>query len=275
MESATRTTAIVFAHTIVDAPKNGAISRAAAISAPSVEVPTTKTSSSRGGSRRACAAPVPASGSVLVEAEIGLAGPADRAVPVGGNLLERRPRRDAPVGITFSRVVDEPAGLADPLLGCARRSHRLIVGSPVHGGRQTGSWRSAQYRGRDDPPRGRHGDRAARRRRRARGAARQAQSGPALHGWSMGVPRRCRRLRRGPPRGRRARGRRGGVGRAARRRGARRVLALDHAGGSEDPLRYALLPGGGARGRLAGARRRRDRRPRLVLARRGAGGLRA
>src|SRR3954447_4272599 len=49
MESATSTTAIVFAHTIVEAPKNGAISRAAAISAPSVEDPTTKTSSSSGG----------------------------------------------------------------------------------------------------------------------------------------------------------------------------------------------------------------------------------
>jgi hypothetical protein len=39
----------------VDAPKNGAISRAAAISAPSVALPTTKTSSSSGGSVR-CAA---------------------------------------------------------------------------------------------------------------------------------------------------------------------------------------------------------------------------
>ena len=42
----------MFAHTIVDAPKNGAISRAAAISAPSVEEPTTKTSSSSGGRAR-------------------------------------------------------------------------------------------------------------------------------------------------------------------------------------------------------------------------------
>ena len=39
----------MLAHTIVEAPKNGAISRAAAISAPSVEMPTTKTSSSSGG----------------------------------------------------------------------------------------------------------------------------------------------------------------------------------------------------------------------------------
>jgi hypothetical protein len=47
--------AIVFAHTIVEAPKNGAISRAAAISAPSVAVPTLKTSSSSGGSVRRAA----------------------------------------------------------------------------------------------------------------------------------------------------------------------------------------------------------------------------
>ena len=41
----------MFAHTIVESPKNGAISRAAAISAPRVELPTTKTSSSRLGMR--------------------------------------------------------------------------------------------------------------------------------------------------------------------------------------------------------------------------------
>ena len=34
----------MFAHTIVDAPKNGAINRAAAISVPSVAIPTAKTS---------------------------------------------------------------------------------------------------------------------------------------------------------------------------------------------------------------------------------------
>src|SRR4051812_20073154 len=44
MDSATRTVPMVFAQTIVEAPKNGAISRAAAISAPSVETPTTNTS---------------------------------------------------------------------------------------------------------------------------------------------------------------------------------------------------------------------------------------
>jgi hypothetical protein len=39
----------------VEAPKNGAISRAAAISAPSVAMPTEKTSSSSGGSVRRAA----------------------------------------------------------------------------------------------------------------------------------------------------------------------------------------------------------------------------
>src|SRR3954467_9651218 len=47
---------MVFAHTIVEAPKKGAIRRAAAISAPSVEDPTTNTSSSSGGRARASGA---------------------------------------------------------------------------------------------------------------------------------------------------------------------------------------------------------------------------
>jgi hypothetical protein len=42
-ERATSTTPIVFAQMIVEAPKNGAISRAAAISVPRLAVPTTKT----------------------------------------------------------------------------------------------------------------------------------------------------------------------------------------------------------------------------------------
>ena len=179
---------------------------------------------------RLARAGVPASGSVLVEAEIGLAGPADRAEPVGGDLLEGRSRRDAAVGIAFSRVVDEPAGLADPLLGCARRSHGLIVGSPAHGGRQTGTWRGAQHRRRDDAPRGRHGDRAARRRRRARGAARQAQPRAAVHGRRVGVPRRRgrRRTRTSRVAGVREVAEEAAVD-AARPGGAGRVLALDHA----------------------------------------------
>jgi hypothetical protein len=45
----------VFAHTIVEAPKKGAISRAAAISPPSVAMPTVKTSSSSGGRVRRAA----------------------------------------------------------------------------------------------------------------------------------------------------------------------------------------------------------------------------
>src|SRR4029079_7153190 len=51
IESATRTVAMVFAHTIVDAPKNGAMSLAAAISDPRVETPTVKTMAR---SRRGC-----------------------------------------------------------------------------------------------------------------------------------------------------------------------------------------------------------------------------
>ena len=50
--SDTSTTPIVFAHTIVEAPKNGAISRAAAISAPSEAAPTTNTSRPSGGRSR-------------------------------------------------------------------------------------------------------------------------------------------------------------------------------------------------------------------------------
>src|SRR5215210_6520529 len=117
---------MVLAHTIVEAPKNGAISRAAAISAPSVEAPTTKTSSSSGGSARPrglrtrASGPPAAGASVLVEAEIGLACPAHGAEPVAGDVLERRPRRDAAVGIAVRGVVDEPAGLADPFLSGAR-----------------------------------------------------------------------------------------------------------------------------------------------------------
>ena len=41
----------MFAHTIVESPKKGAMSLAAAISAPSVELPTANTSSSRVGIR--------------------------------------------------------------------------------------------------------------------------------------------------------------------------------------------------------------------------------
>ena len=49
MDSATSTTPIVFAQTIVEAPKYGASRRTAAISAPSEPVPTTKTRTDSGG----------------------------------------------------------------------------------------------------------------------------------------------------------------------------------------------------------------------------------
>src|SRR4051794_22757869 len=251
---------MVLAHTIVEAPKNGAISRAAAISAPSVDAPTTKTRSSSGGSPRR------RGGSVLEEAEIGLAGPADGAEPVIGDVLERRPRRDAAVGIAVGGVIDEPARLADPLLGGTRRGHALIVGSPAHGGRPARPRRGAQPRGGHASARGRHRDRAAGWRGDARGAARQAQPRAALHGGRVGVPGRRGGPGRGPPRGRRARGG-GGGGRGHRRsRRARRVLPLDHPATGQDPLRHALLPRSRARRRAAAPRRRRDRRSRVVHA---------
>src|SRR3954447_6728582 len=129
MDRATRTTAIVFAHTIVDAPKNGAISRAAAISEPSDAVPVTNTSSSSGGRRRAPRPPArrpdavaaPVGDSVVVGREVGLASAADRAEPVGGDVVEGRSGRDAAVRVPVGGVVDESTGLADPLLRGGRR----------------------------------------------------------------------------------------------------------------------------------------------------------
>ena len=71
--SDTSTTPIVFAHTIVEAPKNGAISRAAAISAPSEAAPTTNTSRPSGGNSgevmrfmRAVATEVPTSAEATI-----------------------------------------------------------------------------------------------------------------------------------------------------------------------------------------------------------------
>ena len=60
---------------------------------------------------------------------------------------------------------------------------------------------------------------------------------------------------------------RGGGDRAARRRGAGAVLALDHAGGDLDPLRRLVLPRPRPRPHAPRARRRRDHRGRLVPAR--------
>src|SRR5919199_5290744 len=106
---------------IVESPKNGAIRRAAASSAPSVAAPTVKT---RTSSRRV-ARPTAARwsiASVLGERrEVGLARAADRAVPVVGDVLEARARRNPAVRIPLRGVVDEPARLADPLLRGGRR----------------------------------------------------------------------------------------------------------------------------------------------------------
>ena len=54
--------------------------------------------------------------SVGVGLEVGLAGPADRAEPVVGDVLEGGARGDAAVGVPLGWVVDEPARGADPLL---------------------------------------------------------------------------------------------------------------------------------------------------------------
>jgi hypothetical protein len=53
---------IVFAQMIVESPKYGASSRAAAISAPSEPAPTTNTTSGRGGVRRGRSIPGQPSG---------------------------------------------------------------------------------------------------------------------------------------------------------------------------------------------------------------------
>src|SRR5689334_17589667 len=102
---------------IVESPKNGAIRRAAAISAPSVDAPTTKTRTLSSAGRRRVLSPAAAdsvavTGLVLVGDEVGFPGPADRAVPIVGDVLEHGSRRDSAVRIAFSRIVDEPAGLA-------------------------------------------------------------------------------------------------------------------------------------------------------------------
>ena len=63
--------------------------------------------------------------SVVVGDEVLLARPADRAVPGLGDVLERRARRDAAVGIALGHLVDVAARLADPALGVGahRREH--------------------------------------------------------------------------------------------------------------------------------------------------------
>src|SRR5262245_41696851 len=107
--------------TVLD-PKNGAINRAAAISAPSVLSPTAKTSASSGSTPRA--APRDSTAVTLQRVfarlplergEVGLSRAADRAVPVRRDVLEGGAGVDAAVWVALFRVVDEAAGLADPL----------------------------------------------------------------------------------------------------------------------------------------------------------------
>src|SRR3954463_5384150 len=79
------------------------MSRAAAISAPSDAMPQAKTSR-------------PSEGLLVVGGEVFLAGAADGAEPVTGDVLERGAAGDAAVGIAVGRVVDEAARLTDVLL---------------------------------------------------------------------------------------------------------------------------------------------------------------
>ena len=153
------------------------------------------------------------------------------------------PGRDAPVGVALGRVVDEAAGLADPLLR-GRRS-ALIAPNGTRSQAPVGCDAEA-----DRPGPGEELNTGCARRRRARrrrvivlrgGATAlevllvQRNAGGALHGRRLGVPRRRGRRprgrrRRGPPRGRGARAARRRPAIAARRPGgARQVLALDHA----------------------------------------------
>ena len=59
--------------------------------------------------------------SVLVGREVALARAAHRTEPRVRDVVEVRARRDAAVGVAVRGVVDESAGLADPLLSCRRR----------------------------------------------------------------------------------------------------------------------------------------------------------
>ena len=108
--------------------------------------------------------------SVLVGHEVGLAGAADRAVPVGRDVLERGPGRDPAVGIALGGVVDEPARLADPLLdGFGAHAGQPSIGGD--GGRPTRARRGAHRRAARRAAPGGDRDRAARRRRSTRGPA--------------------------------------------------------------------------------------------------------
>src|SRR4051794_1082528 len=99
----------------VEEPKNGAIRRAAAISAPSELKPTANTSASSGRTPLRVLTAVTCTNLAFERAEIRFPCAADRAVPVRWDVLEGGARVDAAVGVAFLRVVDEAAGLADPL----------------------------------------------------------------------------------------------------------------------------------------------------------------
>src|SRR4051812_9880211 len=62
--------------------------------------------------------------------EVLLASAAHGADPIARNLLERSSRRHTAVRVTLLRVVDEPAGLADPLLLYGRLAQRRARVAP-------------------------------------------------------------------------------------------------------------------------------------------------
>ena len=142
--------------------------------------------------------------------------------------------------------------------------------------------RRAPRRGRGVQPRagdagapGGDRDPAARRRRDARSAARQAHTARTVHGRRLGVPGRRRRSPRtratatsAHRRGGDPRVARGGRDRARGPRRAREVLALDHPGRGAHALRHPLLPRAAARRPGAEGRWRGVRRSGLVHARR-------
>src|SRR4051794_6179459 len=72
--------------------------------------------------------------SVLVGHEVPLARAAHGTEPAVGDVVERGPGRDPAVGVAVGGVVDEAAGLADPLLhggGLAHVVWKILAGRPV------------------------------------------------------------------------------------------------------------------------------------------------
>src|SRR4051795_10039889 len=70
-----------------------------------------------------------ATGSALVGGEVALARAAHGTEPGVRDVLERGPGRDPAVGVAVGRVVDEPAGLADPLLHGGALTHVGLNGT--------------------------------------------------------------------------------------------------------------------------------------------------